>query len=313
MGGSSPLFVIIHIEAMSIGIVTVLYNSENVLDDFFQTLDNQSYRDFVLYVIDNHSPDNSLERARKLAEMVHFRTEIIAEPENWGVAKGNNIGITRAMEDGCEYILLSNNDVVLSPDTLEKIYFGAIESAADLAVPKIYYYGTDLIWQAGGHFVYYNGATAHNGVRQKDRGQYDKPKQVSYASTCFMLIRRDVFEELGLMDERYFVYYDDTDFLWRAKKAHKKTMYLPFSKLWHKESVSTGGQMSDFNVYYMARNGVYFSKKNHGLLQRLVVVAYGMLHDLLRKPFRLNRRQRELVRKGRRDGLALFKESQQGR
>lgn len=119
MGGTRPLSVIA-LEQVRIGIVTVLYNSENVLEDFFRTLDRQTYRDFSLYVIDNHSPDNSLDRARELAATVRFRTEIIAEPENWGVAKGNNIGIVRALAEGCEYVLLSNNDIVLEPDTLEK-------------------------------------------------------------------------------------------------------------------------------------------------------------------------------------------------
>ena len=66
---------------------------------------------------------------------------------------------------------------------------------------------------------------------------------------------------------------------------------------------------SDFTVYYMARNGTYFSLKNHGLLQRCIVATYGLLHDVFRKPFRLTRKQRELARKGRRDGHALFKES----
>ena len=63
MGGTRPLSVIA-LEQVHIGIVTVLYNSENVLEDFFRTLDRQTYRDFSLYVIDNHSPDNSLDRAR---------------------------------------------------------------------------------------------------------------------------------------------------------------------------------------------------------------------------------------------------------
>ena len=94
-----------------IGIVTVLYNSESVLDDFFRTLNEQTYRDFSLYVVDNCSTDAGVERALELSKHCFFKTTIIAESENWGVAKGNNIGIRQALADGCQYILLAINSI----------------------------------------------------------------------------------------------------------------------------------------------------------------------------------------------------------
>jgi len=76
-----------------IGIVTLLYNSEKVLEDFFNTLNIQTYKNFKLFVIDNQSPDNSLNKARELAKSVFFETHFIANSGNYGVAKGNNQGI----------------------------------------------------------------------------------------------------------------------------------------------------------------------------------------------------------------------------
>lgn len=294
-------------EPKKIGIVTVLYNSESVLEDFFNTLNEQTYKNFVLYVIDNKSTDNSLAAARSLSEEVFFKTVFFAEPKNWGVAKGNNIGIIRALADGCDYVLLSNNDIVLEPNTIQGLVADSIENNTDISVPKILYYGSDLIWQAGGRFVYCKGSTCHIGNRKKDEGQFDTPARVSYASTCFMLIKRNVFGDIGFMDEHYFVYYDDTDFMWRAVNRRKKIMYLPDSRIWHKESVSTGGQMSDFTLYYMARNEVYFALKNFGFVHRGIVILYNMLHDLFRKPFSLTTEQRKKVWNGRRDGRKLFK------
>lgn len=243
-----------------IGIVTVLYKSDTVLEDFFYTLNQQSYDNLILYIIDNNSPDKSLELCKTLAENVFFGTKFIENSENYGVAKGNNQGIEVALTDGCDYVLLANNDIVLKPDTIEKLYFGLRETKADMAVPKIYFYGTNLIWAAGGKFNRLNGAVIHFGQGAADTGKYDKCYKIDYAPTCFMLIRKEVFFMVGLMDEKYFVYFDDTDFLYRAKNRKIRVFYIYRSILEHKESVSTG-KKSNFSYYYYSRNKIYFARK----------------------------------------------------
>ncbi|MCC8088789.1 MAG: glycosyltransferase family 2 protein [Rikenellaceae bacterium] len=290
-----------------IGIVTVLYNSETVLEEFFRTLKIQTFGNFTLYIVDNKSPDGSLAMSRRLAEEVFFETVVIANDDNYGVAKGNNIGIKRALEDGCELILLSNNDTVLESDTIELLVKGMEAHAADMAVPKIYYHGSDTIWAAGGRFTWYNGSTRHYGAGMKDSGGFDKIRYVDYSPTCFLLIKKEVFGRVGFMDENYFVYYDDTDFLWRCRENSIKLIYIPDSVLHHKESTSTGGQAGDFTVYYMERNRIYFSEKNLGRLQRTVVRFYTMLHNTFRKPFVWNKRQIGMARRAQRDGRELLK------
>lgn len=290
-----------------IGVVTVLYNSVSVLEDFFATLDKQTYTDFILYVIDNNSVDDSLKVARKLAGEVSFKCVFIANDENYGVAKGNNIGIRAALKDGCDLVLLSNNDIVLVPDTIGSLLAGMLENQAVMAVPKIYFHGTNLIWAAGGSFVYLKGYTRHTGLKEEDRGQYDVTRQISYAPTCFMLIDAAVFKRVGEMDEKYFVYYDDTDFVWRAVKQGKERMvYIPASRLWHKESVSVGGQMSDFAITYMNRNAVYFARKNFSFPQRQIVGFYRLIHRLLVEPFVLSSHQLKIAREARRKGKEMI-------
>lgn len=247
-----------------IGIVTVLYNSENVLDDFFDSLGHQTYKNFILYIIDNFSPDDSLKKAKKLAANYVFESKFIENKQNYGVAKGNNQGIIAALYDNCEYILLSNNDVVLNNNSIEVLYNELCKYKADMAVPKIYFYKSTKLWCAGGKFNDFNNTTKHFGYNQEDCLKFSKVKQVSYAPTCFMLIDKNIFHDIGLMDEKFFVYYDDTDFVYRSQKAKKRLFYIPSSVVEHKESACTG-KRSDFFYRYIYRNRIYFISKHKKL------------------------------------------------
>ncbi|MCR5837615.1 MAG: glycosyltransferase, partial [Lachnospiraceae bacterium] len=96
-----------------IGIVTVLYNSSAVIKEFFQTLGEQNYKNMILYVVDNNSTDDSLQVCKEYENFLQIPVKYIINNENYGVAKGNNIGIKEAFNDNCDYILLSNNDIKL--------------------------------------------------------------------------------------------------------------------------------------------------------------------------------------------------------
>lgn len=293
-----------------IGIVTVLYNSEEVLPDFFKTLNIQTFQNFTLYVIDNASSDKSVEVAKSLAQTVRFNTIIIEEPENWGVAKGNNIGIKRALEDGCDYVLLSNNDIVLKPDTIENLLNGMETLKADMAVPKIFYHQyPDLIWSFGGRFHPYKGTTDQYGMMKPDGSCYSKDIECDYSPTCFMLISADVFTKVGMMDEKYFVYYDDTDFIWRAVKNHGlKLAAIANSVMHHKESVSTGGHRSDFGTYYLNRNKRYFVGKNYKFLRKYVTLAYITVYRNLIYPLKWGKEKQSLMRKANKDALKMLRD-----
>jgi GT2 family glycosyltransferase len=291
-------------ETEKIGIITVLYKSETVLDDFFRTLNEQSYKNFILYVIDNKSPDNSLDKSKELSKHVWFETKFIENNDNFGVAKGNNQGIEAALKDNCDYVLLSNNDVVLQSDTIEKLYLGLKENKADMAVPKIYLYDSGLIWAAGGKFTMYNGSTIHIGFGEKDSGQYDKNYQVDYSPTCFMLIKRDIFSLVGIMDEKYFVYADDTDFIYRTKQKKIKLFYIYDSTIIHKESTSTG-KKSDFSIYFMYRNRIYFAKKHRKFYYFFFIINL-IYHFIIRRFKMLNNLQQwRLITKALYDGIEL--------
>lgn len=290
-----------------IGIVTVLYNSAPVLEDFFESLNRQTFKDFSLYVVDNNSSDNSISEATRLSSTSFFECFFLPQPDNYGVAKGNNIGIDSALVDGCSFVLLANNDIVLENNTIELLYNGLLSEKAEMAVPKIFYWNSEnIIWSVGGDFDLLRCTTTDDGIGKKDIGQFNCSRRIQYAPTCFMLIKSSIFKEYGLMDEKYFVYYDDTDFVWRTSRlAGVKLVNIPNSIVWHKVSFSTGGDLSRFTVYYMNRNRIYFARKNFSRFRRLVFYMFIFVHYILKDVFDYNKDYSLLLVKAFRDGLRM--------
>jgi GT2 family glycosyltransferase len=243
-----------------IGVVTVLYNSEIVLPEFLASLDGQTFRNFVVYCVDNASKDRSCAMCKERgAQYV-----VIENGSNEGVARGNNQGIQAALADGCEYVLLLNNDVAFENSLFADLLAGLAENGGDMVTPLIYYYEPrDLIWCAGGTFsLIYGKRGKHFGIGEHDRGQYAQDRKVDYSPTCCVLVHSSVFARIGMMDERYFVYWDDSDWMLRAKEQGITMWYLARPKLWHKVSSLTDGMYSDFTTRYGRRNNAYYHFKH---------------------------------------------------
>ena len=290
-----------------IGIVTVLFNSDDVLPGFFKSLAEQEGVVYKLYVIDNSKTDSGSRISRQLANRYGIDVEIVFNDANFGVAKGNNQGIELARHDGCDYILLSNNDIEFDNKNL---FAGLVQELndrqLDAVVPKIYYFGLDRkIWFAGGDFSKFRAITPHWGDGEDDRGQFDAISIVNYAPTCFVLMRANVFDAIGLMDEKYFVYFDDADFMWRMKSAAMRLGMAPSFNLWHKVSFSTGGQASDFTLYYGFRNRIYFIRKNFNNFWAAVSVAFVLATVVARCVVYKKKSQKIALLKGFRDGFFL--------
>jgi GT2 family glycosyltransferase len=258
-----------------IGIVTVLFNGADLLDDFFASMQRQKNIDFKIYFIDNSPDRKAYERVEELNRRYGFAIELVYNDANLGVAKGNNIGIQRALADGCEYVLLSNYDINIDQDdAIHNLVVLAQARPAHLYTPKIYYYGRKVMWYAGGHIDYIRGISPHHGDGQDDHGQCDREGVTDYAPTCFMLIHKSVFEHVGLMDEKYFVYLDDTDFVARCARQGISVYYVPRSVVQHKVSQTTGGNWSAFTIKQTNKNRIYFLKKNKSALYAAACTVY---------------------------------------
>ncbi|MEH0876408.1 glycosyltransferase family 2 protein [Pectobacterium cacticida] len=287
-------------EKPKIGLVTVLYNGDEALPDFFSSLAKQSYKNFILYVIDNSPETTTIGIAKELSEIYNIPSLFIRNDNNLGVAAGNNIGISLSLRDKCKYTLLLNNDIDFGYDVLERMVSFLKNHDEDIVVPKIYYAGTKKIWMAGGDISLFKGSTTHRGDMEDDIGRYNDIRYVGYAPTCFMIIKNTVFDKTGMMDEKYFVYYDDTDFIFRAKTFGYKICYFPCVSINHKVSLSTGGAESPFSIYYGNRNRFYFIKKNLRGVCKYISLSFFMFTRLIRW-FQFNKVQKNSLLKAIKD------------
>jgi GT2 family glycosyltransferase len=256
-----------------IGLVTITYNSADVLRPFLDCVWRQTHKNLVLYVIDNASEDAT----GSILEMVNdSRLKIINNSTNFGVAKANNQGIESAVADNCDQVLIINNDVEFETTLIEKLLQVQAEKSCSLVTPKMMYFDNpNHIWYAGSWFIKKEGyLPLHRGMKQLDEGQYDKIIEVEYAPTCCLLAKKEVFQDIGLMDEKYFVYFDDTDFSYRVwKDGRHKIFYYPDIKFYHKVGSLTKSFnkqeekifRGDFFIQQNTKNHIYFLKKIGGL------------------------------------------------
>lgn len=293
----------------STGVVTVTFNSGRVIDGFLTSVLGQTREEFLLYCVDNQSSDDTL---KKIAQYSDPRIRVIANPDNRGIAEANNQGIQAALADGCDLVLLVNNDTEFEPELFGKLVAGLDQYECDMIAPKIlFHHDQRVIWSAGGGIdprKAYSGF--HHGYGEVDRGQYDIPRLVDHAPACCLLIKRDVFDRIGMMDEKYFTYVEDTDFSYRAMRAGLKLMYLPTATLLHKAHSLTGGLFSDFMMRYTTRNRIYFMLKHFGPWRGLYYVPAYQVHLLLQlllrkvKPSMFWLREKAFF-----EGLRLWRES----
>lgn len=246
-------------------------------------------------VVDNGSKDGT-EEAIKNYTLPNMDYKFIQSGANLGFAGGNNVGIKDALKRKFDYILLLNNDLILPTDIVKKLV-SYMEKNAEVGItsPKMYFakgyeFHKDrykekdkgnVLWYAGGIIDRNNVYTTHRGVDEVDHGQYDKIEETDVANGACVIIRREVFDDIGLLDAEFFLYWEDADFSARAIRKGYKVMYFPKTWMWHKVSASTGGSGSPTNDYFLTRNRFYYAMRYSGLRTRFAV-----LRDTVRLVFR---------------------------
>lgn len=265
-----------------VALVTVTFNGDTVWPEFYASLVAQRGVDWHLIVVDNASKDGILALV-EAAAAADSRITLVANAANVGVAAGNNQGTRLALDMGFERIALINNDTAFGPDMLHQLA-GTLdrESAGAVSALIPFYDRPDLCWYAGGHYSRLRGMLSLHDGQGKPLPSPTKPFQTEYAPTCCVLFKADVFQTVGLMDEAYFVYWDDVDFLWRMKKSGVGILVDPAAVMLHKVSVSTGGRSSDFSIRFGHRNQVYFARKHFGRLYAGYVSGFTAVVGLAR-------------------------------
>ncbi|MBV9791509.1 MAG: glycosyltransferase family 2 protein [Chloroflexi bacterium] len=251
-----------------VGIVLVNYNGMRFMPDCLASLQQMGEPQAKIVVVDNASTDGS---AAWVAE--HYPSvALIQLPTNGGVTGGNNAGIEWCLANGCDYILLLNNDTVVEPDFLQHLLLHT--DARTMTVPRVYFYDNrQLLNSHIGHFDFWRGVNVQYLYGKPESASSRQMQQVTMASTCAMLIPKAIIDEVGIMDDAYFLYYDDTDFIARAVKHGAVIKYIPEAVIYHRESSSSGGwAISPLSMYYNTRNRLYFMFKHQQ--QKLILIFF---------------------------------------
>jgi len=200
----------------------------------------------VVLVVDNGSRDGSPEAIRR--EFPGVR--VLETGANLRFAGGNNAGMRAALEAGADEIMLLNNDTTVDPGFLPAMRTRLRQwPGAGIVAPKILYHAApELIWYAGGEISFWTGTMRHRGIRERDDGRFDAPRETAYASGCCFLVKREVVERIGMLDEAYHMYTEDADFCMRARRAGYRVVYEPRARVLHRVSVSAGGHLSAFKL-----------------------------------------------------------------
>ncbi len=232
-------------------------------------LDYPSYR---ILIVDNGSTDDSVDQFRQLTGV-----ELLVSDRNLGFGVGNNLGIEYALSHGADYTLLLNNDTTVSPPLVSTLVKVA-ESDPQIGIvgPTIFYSESpDQVWFSGMRFRF--GLYVIRVGRRLGRQQAPL-EDVDFISGCGMLVRRELWNRVGLFDPRFFMYYEDLDLCVRAAQAGYRLVSTTEAHMWHALSASTGGPDSPMKQYYQVKSTFLFCEKHTRGLTRVVTVSIRLAH-----------------------------------
>lgn len=263
--------------APACSVVVVNWNGRHHLDACLGALRRQTFRDFEVLLVDNGSSDGSLELVRASYPWV----ELVALPDNRGFSGGNNEGIRRARG---RYVALLNNDTEVEPDWLAELV-GAIEARADVglcASQVLFFDRRDTLDSAGDYFGT-NGVAGKRG-HLEPAARYPEPQEVFGACAAAALYRRSLLDQIGLLDEDFFLIFEDADLSFRARLAGHRCLYVPSARVYHKTNASIGTYSHTY-VYYGQRNVEYVYLQNMPLPLLLKYLPAHLFYGLLAAAF----------------------------
>jgi GT2 family glycosyltransferase len=250
-----------------VSVIVINWNGKEYLKECLESLRAQTFSDFECILVDNGSTDGSVAYVQR-----NFPgwVRVLLNARNEGFSGGNNRGINAASG---KYIVLLNNDARADPQWLGELVKAAEENPrAGMLACKIYLQEGSKIIDNVGHLIYRDGLNRGRGRLEADRGQYEKIEEVFFPSGCAALYRREMLEEVGLFDEDFFAYGDDTDLGLKGRLAGWKCLYVPKAVVHHHYSQSSGAY-SALKAFYVERNRVW------------IAVKYFPLSLLLASPF----------------------------
>ncbi|WP_460228658.1 glycosyltransferase family 2 protein [Bacillus cereus] len=273
------------IKENSVAIIIVNWNGYQDTYECLKSLETLDYKNHHVFLVDNGSVDGSGNKIEADYKSGKFNLGIsfLYSKDNLGFAGGNNIAIKQAYEEGYEFFWMLNNDTIVEKEALKPLVEHLKENTVTGIVgSKILYYDSDKIWFAGGELNALTGKTKHIGFKEVDTGQYDMKKEVGYITGCSLCFRREVLEEVGYMFEDYFLYYEETDWNIRVKQNGFIVEYIPDSVIYHKVSISSGGEnnIAPYVAYYYIRNSLVMVKRTQSRWVVPIAFIFGLYNSL---------------------------------
>jgi len=248
-----------------VAIIVLNYNGEDCLLPCLSSLFHLSYSNKEIFVVDNGSSDTSFLQAKKQFPQCIF----LDNKKNLGFAKGMNIGIKEALVRGAEYCLLCNYDAEIDPEALSfLVSSGEQYPQAGLLSPIIYEEKGGNIWFAQGKILFSRMKAVHIPLSLKNNKK-DVYKS-DFLTGCVLLIKKKCFELIGLLDESFFLYYEDVDYSLRAKKAGFDRLVVSQAKAYHREKSNENPQ----KIYFLVLSGLIFFTKHTSFFFRLYSSVY---------------------------------------
>ena len=232
-------------------IVLINYNNWQDTLECIDSLLNAGVEYSAIFVIENGSTNDSYDKLKS-----HLpRVNIIKTDCNLGFSRGNNLGIKDGIKKDVEYIILLNNDTIVERNSI-KILIDEMNKNTDVSIGTgqiRYYPEKDKIWYAGGKLITWRGLAKHNKFSEKRNTEYSqKPLMTSFISGCYMCIRTSHIKDLGLLNEKFFLYLEDIEYSARAINKKMKLMYVSGSVIYHKWRGET--KLKYQTLYYAVRN-----------------------------------------------------------
>jgi len=232
------------------------------------SLQKCTYSNQEIVVVDNGSSDDSVEQIKLLFPSV----TLLETGKNLGYAEGNNVGIRYALEKNADYVLLLNNDTTVAPDFLDQLVLAAQQH------PDTGVFGATLLYMDKPNTVWFAGAKWNSNTLTFDYPFQDQilpdnfDTTTDYACGAALFFRAKVAQSIGLLDARFFLVWEESDWCLRATRAGYGCIMVPSAYVWHKVGASFDGESSPLRQYFSYRNRLLWAEKNLSLKDLLYLI-----------------------------------------
>jgi GT2 family glycosyltransferase len=296
-----------------VSIILLNYNGYDDTIECFNSLKEISYPNYNIVIVDNNSPDKSLDKINEYmidnnCDFAYYKDvqssqntiksnflTLIQSGSNEGYGHGNNIGIKYALKNNADYIMILNNDTVVSKNFLESmVYTCENNNKIGIVSGQIFYFDEpDVFWFNGGIYDKYTFQVKHFSYKEEYVGQ--KPlENNTFLSGCLWLIPKDLFSKVGYLNEDYFMYVEDLEFSQRVIKSGYQLKVAENAFIYHKVGGSSNGETSSFSVYWMTKNYLKFMVNNVNIIFWPLFITNNILRFTIKFFFS---RKKEFIKK----------------